>query len=624
MRQDNRSVNLLLAVGLFILYVSINVATLHRYGVSLDEPEHWVFGDRYLQFYLTFDPRALDFSSVDWSPTQTWPVGPTLAAFTTKIFSERLNLVDQNEGHHLASVFLFGLLLSGMYLFLAAHAGRTAALLSCLALALHPRIWGDAHNNSEDIPHLVFYALSILTLIHGMMTQRAGWLLVSGICWGLALGSKMNALLLPVVFAPMLLPMLWDQSRQPASIKRSLAAYPIIAFSVFFLAWPYLWQHPLERLAHFWSFVLRWGYGGRMAWQSSPAMNVLITTPLPTLALALIGIITSVWTGRPLGRRANLTLLCWLLLPITRSSLPGVLNYDVIRRFMEFTPALAIFAGIGGAALIDWTTRSGLFTTRRLTWVIRMTVVAALLSPATQVLRYFPYENTYYNRLVGGLGGAQSLKLEGSTDYHASSYREGVNWLNAHADRGSLLIASLPHLIQYYPLRKDIVPTKHVWMDELPARGRAVYLMYVTTEAYDYNICFAEAFLRPEYEIRRDGGTLLRIYKLSIESHLAVTRNAFPSPQQFSVTRERSWVTLSWQATPARDVVGHIFYFGRAPGQYDGSVCFRQTASPVELLALVRSGTYYLSLSVLTRQAQESQRTPEIRKEVSDTIISSP
>ncbi len=55
----------------------------------------------------------------------------------------------------------------------------------------------------------------------------------------------------------------------------------------------------------------------------------------------------------------------------------------------------------------------------------------------------------------------------------------------------------------------------HLWMDDLPRTGRAVFLMYVPTEPYDYNMCLAEAFLRPDYEIRRDGGTILRIYKLT-------------------------------------------------------------------------------------------------------------
>ncbi len=610
------SANLLLAGVVFILSLLLNVATLHRYGITQDEPEHWFFGDRYLQFFLTLDPKALDFSSARWPAIQTWPVGPTLAALTAKVFSVHFKLVDGNDGHHLAAIILFGLLLSSLYLFLAVHACRATAILSCLALVLQPRILGDAHNNSQDIPHLAFYTLTILAFLHGMMTQRAAWLLASGVLWGLALGSKINALSFPLVIAPLLVSQLRDPSRQPASIRRSLAAIPVIALSVLWLAWPYVWQGPFDHLSRFWSYLIFWGYTGPRAWQPSPALSVLIATPLPILAIALVGIVASARTGQPLGRLVTLTLLIWLVVPIARSSLPGVLNYHVIRRFMEFSPALAIFAGVGGASLIEWITRSGSAHLRRWAWVTRMAILVIFLSPAIAVWRYFPYESSYYNRLVGGLGGAQSLKLKEGTDYTLTSYREGINWINAHADPGSfLLVGHGPHLISFYPLRKDLVLTEHLRMDELPVRGRSAYLMYVPLDIYTYNMCLAEAFLRPEYEIRRDGGVILRIYKLAADSHLVVTRDAFPPPQQFSATLARRWVTFSWEPPPTNDIVGHLVYYGRAPGQYDGSACIRGKTNQWEVFADVPFGTYYLSMSVLTRQAQESERTPDIRRE---------
>lgn len=604
---------------MFILYLSLSVPTVHHYGVTFDEPEHWTFGDRYLQFYLTFDRKVLDFSGLYWSPVQTWPVGPTLAALSAKVFSERLKLVDQSVGHHLASIILLGILLGSMYLFLAVHADRTIAVLSCVALAMHPRVWGDAHNNSEDIAHLVFYAMAILAFLHGVMTQRARWLLASAVCWGLALGSKINALSLPLVIAPVLIPAFWDGSLRATSTRRSLAVYPLIAFLVLFLAWPYLWENPLERLAHFWSYLLFWGYSGPPSWQASPFFSVLITTPLPTLAFALLGIFVSAWSGAPFGRRANLVILAWLLVPITRSSLPYAVNYDVIRRFMEFAPAMAIMAGIGGASLNAWTGQSRWMLLRRSAWAIKTALFIAFLSPALAIWRYFPYEGTYYNLLASSLGEAQALTFKDTRDYGSSvysSYREGINWINAHADPGAyLVVPNGRHLIPYYSPRQDLVMASPIWIDELPTGGRPAYLMYALREPYDYNMCLAEAFLRPEYEIRRDGGVLLRIYTLRPESHFSVGRNVLPPPQRFTATHKRGWVTLRWEPTYVGDIVGHILYYTPASGQYHGSRCLREHANRWESFAGAAYGIYYLSLSVLTRQAQESQRTPELRME---------
>jgi len=613
------STKLLLAGALFTLYLSLSLVTLHRYGVTFDEPELWAFGDRYLQFYLTFDPKALDFSSIAWSPIQSWPVGPTLAALGAKLFSERLRLVDQNDGHHLASIFLLGMLLSSMCLFLEIHAGRTVAILSCLALAMHPRIWGDAHNNSQDIAHLVFYSLTLLSFLHGMMTRRARWILASATCWGLALGSKINALSLPLVIAPMLIPLFRDPSPRAASIRRAVVAYPVIAISVLVLAWPYFWEDSFERLCRFWAYILYWGYGGRPTWQISPFFNVLITTPLPTLVFGLAGIIASMLTGAPLGRRGSLVLLAWFLVPITRSSLPRAVDYNVIRRFMEFAPALAIFAGTGAAYLTERASQSKLALVRRSAPVIKMAVIGAFLSPIFAVWQYFPYESNYYNLLIGGLRGAQALKLTDSSNYGASSYRDGIEWINTHADpRSFLVVPKGSHLIPYYPLRKDLILTRHLRIDELRARGRSVYFMYVPLELYDYNMCLVEGFLQPEHEIRRDGGILLRVYKLPPGSQRSVRRNAFPPPQEFVARHERKWVTLSWKPVPVRDVIGYILYFGRSPGEYDGSLCFRGSRNSAEFFAGAPYGIYYLSLSVLTGQGTESRQTPEIRKEFFD------
>ncbi len=95
-----------------------------------------------------------------------------------------------------------------------------------------------------------------------------------------------------------------------------------------------------------------------------------------------------------------------------------------------------------------------------------------------------------------------------------------------------------------------------------------------------------------------------------------MTRDAFPPPQQFSATLTRRWVTLSWEPTPTDDIVGHIVYYGRVPGQFDGSVCIRGKTNQWEAFAGVPEGVYYLSLSVPTGRAQESERTPDLRREL--------
>jgi hypothetical protein len=56
----------------------------------------------------------------------------------------------------------------------------------------------------------------------------------------------------------------------------------------------------------------------------------------------------------------------------------------------------------------------------------------------------------YYNQLTGGLDGARDRFLgTEASDYWASSYRQGMEWLNEHAPEGSHVAALIaPWIIE--------------------------------------------------------------------------------------------------------------------------------------------------------------------------------
>ena len=58
-------------------------------------------------------------------------------------------------------------------------------------------------------------------------------------------------------------------------------------------------------------------------------------------------------------------------------------------------------------------------------------LLAARASPRS--LRVHPFELAYWNALAGGLGGARAKRLAQAGDYWVTSYRTGLDWLNAHA-----------------------------------------------------------------------------------------------------------------------------------------------------------------------------------------------
>ena len=93
---------------------------------------------------------------------------------------------------------------------------------------------------------------------------------------------------------------------------------------------------------------------------------------------------------------------------------------------------------------------------------IPATLVAVLL-PLLDSMRLHPYQVAYYNALVGGTAGAADGYW---TEYPLSSYREGIEWLNARAaerpdERLTVVVAARPAVLwwaeEYTAANVDLV-----------------------------------------------------------------------------------------------------------------------------------------------------------------------
>jgi hypothetical protein len=88
--------------------------------------------------------------------------------------------------------------------------------------------------------------------------------------------------------------------------------------------------------------------------------------------------------------------------------LPWAPKYDGVRLFLPAFPFLAVLTGVGLEAIFRWVGRW------RERWR-RAGVTAAgvlLLAQGAGLIWAWPFHLTYYNMLVGGLGGAQKLGFE--------------------------------------------------------------------------------------------------------------------------------------------------------------------------------------------------------------------
>jgi hypothetical protein len=108
-----------------------------------------------------------------------------------------------------------------------------------------------------------------------------------------------------------------------------------------------------------------------------------------------------------------------------------------VRHFLELFPALGALAALGVAesarrlaALLPGV-RAGL---------LGAALGALALAPGVAaVVRTHPFQLAYFNVFVGGYPGALARALPQAGDYWALSYRQGIRWLNAHAEPDAFL-----------------------------------------------------------------------------------------------------------------------------------------------------------------------------------------
>lgn len=448
------------------LAVVYGILGLPHHGVTSDSPSLFYAGDRTL-FWLTHRdvPGALDFMGAEpagfrsdfvrdpeFADPLHYPVFPGLvAAVASEIFHTRLGWLDVIDGHHLGLVLLHACALFLQCLMLMRLVGRRAAVAATVALALFPSALGHSFNNAKDWPCAQFYACAILATAIGVIEDRGRWLILAGVFTGLALSAKLNGVFLIVtivLWTPFVYLIRYHRRRPiPAGLVAGLFSVPYVAGATFFVLWPWLYQ---GRLPDWWAhineyvrFMVTIGRGARDTWTDFPLRPLVFMTPPLVLACAAV-FATAGWRG---GRdRATIWSLfvLWLAVPLLRIAAPGSNFLDANRHFIEYVPALCVIAGCGFDQLCRavFDRRTGRLddlsagATRRAAPLAAY--VLALASLAWPIAAYAPYEATYFNMLIGGLGGAQKgdglfamevadLRLRGTEgDYWFGSLRQGL------------------------------------------------------------------------------------------------------------------------------------------------------------------------------------------------------
>lgn len=438
----------------FLLLLAINlvagILTFKDFGVSWDEPLFYNYAD---SIRIAYTPQAFspgfDFYQVfGRSPEDHKIYGPAYLLLARPIQQSVMVIsgTDSATAWHLINFFSFQLGLLAFFLLVCRWFDPWPAVISTAFLAWQPVFWGHAFINPKDIPFMVLVLLALLSgldFVDHLITsdEKIWWrLLLAALILGLASATRVIGPLVGfLVFLYFLLNLNWH--RLPY-----LIIYGLIAVIIMFLFWPYLWADPLSRLIEVFRHMsnnpteLAVLFDGQlfraneMPRRYLPQM-LLITLTDPTWLLFIFGLFIAIRgfiTKKVNWRAPSIVIILFVfMLAYVVYNRPSV--YDGFRHFFFITPPIFVVIGF----FFQWLWEK----TNRYLWSI--VALLTLLPGLVGIINLHPYEYTYYNSFVGGVGGA-FRRFE--TDYWLTCYKEALNWSKNNAPD------TIIHIQREYPL----------------------------------------------------------------------------------------------------------------------------------------------------------------------------
>ncbi len=542
--------NTKIAFILAIIFFVIGLVTLTDYGINWDTINHLPRGQTYLHYFLTGkkdysdllpfqnyfqDPAKFapstnqsrsfyqsDATDFNWFMENDGHGHPPLSDILSSVFNRilygKLHLINDIDAYHVYGIFLAAILVGLIFYWVSENYGKLAGIIASISLAMYPLFWSESHFNTEkDIPEVAYWSFFIFCVWKGITKRSIKWVLFSGIFLGLALGTKFNILFSIFVIIPWLIfYLILNKEKILLKLNLKIGIALLIALGIgigiFVGSWPYLWPDPIGRIGIVISFYKGIGtatglpdprFTGLFGLNLYPLIWLVTTTPPVTLILAVFGIFFSVINFRKNKQLTTLFLL-WLIIPIARVTWGQANIYGGIRQIMEYVPALAILAGIGGGWIIQ--------KFRTLKFALVSLTVAFLLLP---LLQTHPNENTYFNFLIGGLSGARDKNIPSWGNTFGSAYREALNWININAPKNSNLdlVYELNPNIPTLWVRQDINFAAINRSGFLKYGEYALTLNYQGTAERSYYDMYLNTFLNPVYQSKVDGVAVVTVWK---------------------------------------------------------------------------------------------------------------
>lgn len=432
--------------------------TFRSYGLAWDEPLFYDYGEALKYAYTPANWFSGDFDvtrSFGSSGSDHANRGPAYLLVATPLvsFFEWLGL-DLASAWHLTNFLTFNLGIYLLYRLASKWMSKESALAVAALFTFQPLLWGHAFINPKDIPFLTFFLGSVVFGFELIDEWKANnkipisKLLLSAFFLGIATSIRILgplAAILTILYALVQGIKISELLKRPA-----IWLYAILALSIMFASWPYLWLNPIQKFTEVFVFmsdnptqlnVLFAGenfQAGEIPLRYFPIL-LSYTLTEPSYFLIAIGVFLGFWNADTKKRLTLTILFIWFGILVAYILLRRPAMYDGYRHFLFILPPLFIYAGFTFETIFNWLKQR---------WQQILLAIAILAFGFLPIIQLHPYQYAYYNNFAGGVDG---VFRNYETEYWLTCYREAVLGLEQIAEPGAqLFVRREPYIAAYY------------------------------------------------------------------------------------------------------------------------------------------------------------------------------
>jgi 4-amino-4-deoxy-L-arabinose transferase-like glycosyltransferase len=192
-----------------------------------------------------FTPKQIEDS---WSPNHEHP--PLDKVWSGLVWGLGRHIFDDLLAHRLGNMLLVAVMTALLFFMVAEEYGDFAGLGAAGSLLAMPRFFLHAHLAALDVPIAFMVFLVTFLFWRGVYSRSWKWTLLSGLVWGTALATKVNAFfILPTLFLWVII------FRRRAYLIVRIFIMGLIGMPFSILLWMWLYFETIQRLTEYIRFI---------------------------------------------------------------------------------------------------------------------------------------------------------------------------------------------------------------------------------------------------------------------------------------------------------------------------------------------------------------------------------